>query len=226
MIGKGVSSNSPKHTIFASLAEIAQAIGHVHRLELLEQLAQGERSIEIMAERVGLSFANTSRHLQHLRRANLVATRRDGKRIFYRLSDETVVDLLLALGRTGESTTAAIKDVVATYFSARDELEPITRAELTKRLRQGAVTVLDVRPPDEFAEGHLPQAINIPLKDLARRLKQVPKDREVVAYCRGPYCILSFEAVSLLRARGYAVRRLEDGFPEWRASGLPVQRLP
>jgi ArsR family transcriptional regulator len=221
---RAMSSPGPKQQVFQSLAGIAQALGHAHRLELLEHLAQGERSVEHLAGRAGLTLANASRHLQLLRRAGLVEGRRDGKRVYYRLANErAVVGLLSALGRVGEEASAEIARVMATYFRARDELEPVSRAELLDRLRCGAVTLLDVRPEDEFARGHLPGALNVPLAQLARRLAELPPDREVVAYCRGPWCVLSFEAVSLLRHEGYHVRRLEEGFPEWKAAGLPVE---
>jgi rhodanese-related sulfurtransferase/predicted transcriptional regulator len=219
-----MSSPGPKQHVFAALAEIAQALGHAHRLELLEHLGQGERSVEHLAERAGLTLANASRHLQLLRRAGLVVGRREAKRVFYRLSEESaVVGLLRALGRVGEASSAEIARVMTTYFCARDELEPVSREELLDRLRCGTVTLLDVRPEDEFAHGHLPGALNVPLAQLARRLSELPPDREVVAYCRGPWCVLSFEAVALLRREGRQVRRLEDGFPEWKAAGLPVE---
>jgi rhodanese-related sulfurtransferase len=219
-----MSSPGPKQHVFASLAEIAQALGHAHRLELLEHLGQGARNVEDLAGRAGLTLANTSRHLQLLRRAGLVQGRREGKRVYYRLAEEdAVVGLLGALGRLGERSSAEIARVMATYFHARDELEPVSRAELLDRLRCGAVTLLDVRPQDEFAHGHLPGALNVPLAQLERRLAELPPDREVVAYCRGPWCVLSFEAVALLRRQGYQVRRLEDGFPEWKVAGLPVE---
>jgi rhodanese-related sulfurtransferase/predicted transcriptional regulator len=221
-----MSSVGPKQRVFASLAEIAQALGHAHRLELLEHLGQGERSVEDLAVRANLTLANTSRHLQLLRRAALVEGRRDGKRIYYRLAgDDLVVGLLLALSRVGERNSAEIARVVASYFRARDELEPVLQDELLDRLRSGTATVLDVRPEDEFAHGHLPDALNIPLSELERRLAELPADQEIVAYCRGPWCVLSFEAVALLRQRGYRVRRLEDGFPEWKVSGLPVESV-
>jgi rhodanese-related sulfurtransferase/DNA-binding HxlR family transcriptional regulator len=214
----------PKQAIFASLAEVAQALGHAHRLELLEHLGQGERSVEELAARAGLTFANASRHLQILRRASLVETRRDGKRVLYRLAGEVeVIGLLRALARVGEHNLAEVERVMATYFRARDAMEPLARAELMARLRDGLVTVLDVRPEDEFRLGHLPRALNIPLSELERRLAELPLDRDVVAYCRGPYCVLSFEAIAVLRARGYAAHRLEDGYPEWKAAGLPVE---
>ncbi len=219
-----MSSTGPKQAIFASLAEVAQALGHAHRLELLEHVAQGVRSVEELSARTNLSFANTSRHLQILRRARLVDTERRGKRVLYRLAgDGEVVDLVRALGRVGERNVAEVNLVMTDYFHARDSLEPASREELISRLRDGLVTVLDVRPEDEFALGHLPGALNIPLGKLELRLGELPADREIVAYCRGPYCVLSFEAVAALRARGYLVRRLEDGYPEWKAAGLPIE---
>lgn len=219
-----MSSQSPKQTVFACLAEIAHALGHAHRLELLEHLGQGERSVEDLAMRASLTFANASRHLQLLRRARLVEPRRDGKRMLYSLtSSDEVVRLLHALGRVGERNMAEIEHVMAAYFRARDELEPVSREELVERLRDGLVTVLDVRPEDEFALGHLPSARNVPLSTLERHLVELPRKKEIIAYCRGPYCVLSFEAVAVLRKRGFRVRRLVDGFPEWKAAGLPIE---
>jgi rhodanese-related sulfurtransferase/predicted transcriptional regulator len=224
--GEDMSSTGPKQAIYNCLAEVAQALGHAHRLELLELLAQGERSVEELSTRAQLSFANTSRHLQILRRARLVETGRRGKHVLYRLAgDAEVVALMKALGRAGERNLAEIERVMADYFAARDALEPVSREDLVSRLAAGLVTVLDVRPEDEFVLGHLPDALNIPLSKLEARLSELPADREVVAYCRGPYCVLSFEAVAALRARGYLVRRLEDGFPEWKAAGLPVEAV-
>jgi ArsR family transcriptional regulator len=222
-----MSSLGPKQQVFASLAEIARAVGHAHRLELLEHLGQGECSVEDLAARAGLTLANTSRHLQLLRRGGLVQGRRDGKRVYYRLAGEdAVVDLLTALSRVGERSSAEIARVMASYFRARDDMEAVSREELLDRLRCGAVTLIDVRPEDEFAHGHLPGALNIPLGRLELRLAELPPDREVVAYCRGPWCVLSFEAVALLRRRGHLARRLEDGFPEWKVAGLPIESAP
>jgi ArsR family transcriptional regulator len=213
----------PKQHVFASLAQIAQALGHAHRLELLEQLGQGERSVEDLAARTSLTLANTSRHLQLLRRAALVEGRRAGKRVYYRLAGaDVVVGLLGALSRVGERNSAEIARVTATYFRARDAFEPVSRDELLDRLRAGTAAVLDVRPEDEFANGHLPNALNIPLSQLELRLAELPAEQEIVAYCRGPWCVLSFEAVALLRRRGYRARRLQDGFPEWKTAGLPI----
>jgi len=221
-----VSSTGPKQAIYENLAEVAQALGHPHRLELLEHLAQGVRRVEELSARAHLTFANTSRHLQILRRARLVETQRRGKHVLYRLAGDTeVVALIKALGRVGERNIAEIGRVVTDYFHARDALDPVSRDELVARLRDDLVTVLDVRPDDEFARGHLPGALNIPLAELERRLGELPKGHEVIAYCRGPYCVLSFEAVAALRARGYRVRRLEDGYPEWKAAGLPIEAI-
>ena len=218
-----MSSANPKQALFVQFASVAKALAHEHRLELIEHLGQGERSVERLAELSGLSIANASQHLQQLRRAGLVASRRDGKHVLYRLADDAVVTLLAALRGIAERTVGEVEKVVAGYFRKRDEMEPVSRKELVRRLKDGSVTVLDVRPEDEFALGHLPGAINIPLKELEKRLAELPKRREVVAYCRGPYCVLSFEAVAALRQRGFKVRRLEDGLPEWRAAGLPIE---
>jgi ArsR family transcriptional regulator len=157
-----------------------------------------------------------------MRRAGMVANRRDGKFVYYRLADDAVLDLLAALRRIAERNVAEVERLVRSYFNDRDALEPVSREELLQRSRGGAVTVLDVRPEDEFALGHLPGAVNIPLRALEGRLSELDPSQEIVAYCRGPYCVLSYEAVAALRARGFKVRRLEDGLPEWRAAGLPV----
>ena len=215
-------STGPKQAIFAEFAGVARALGHAHRLELLEHLAQGERSVEALAERVGLSIANASQHLQQLRRAGLVANRREGKFILYRLADEGVVGVTAALRAVAERNLAEVDRIRRGYFAERDSLEPVSRQELLARVEAGLVTVLDVRPEDEFALGHLPGAINIPVRELRSRLSELDPGREVIAYCRGAYCIFSFEAVAALRAEGRTARRLEEGFPEWRAAGLPV----
>ncbi len=217
-----MSRQSPKQALFAQFAIVAKTLGHAHRLELLEQLAQGERSVEVLAQRTGLSVANASQHLQHLRRAGMVSPRRDGKFVYYRLADDAVLDLLAALGTIAERNVAEVDRIVRRYFHDRDSLEPITRKELVERSRTGTVTILDVRPEDEFALGHVPGAINVPLRALEASLSQLDPALEIVAYCRGPYCVLSYEAVAALRARGFKARRLQDGLPEWRAAGLPV----
>lgn len=219
-----MSSLGPKQAVFAGLAELAKCLASANRIEIVELLGQGERSVDAIAERLGLSVANTSQHLRLMQRCGVLASRRDGKRVLYALSDPAVVDLMSALSRLGERRTAEVRSVMADYFHARDSLEPVSRSALLDRIEAGLVTVLDVRPGDEFAQGHLPGALNIPFSELEQRLTELAPDREVVAYCRGPYCVLSFEAVAALRARGFTVRRLEDGYPEWRAAGLPVER--
>lgn len=221
-----MSSRTAAGTVRAALAEVAKALGHEHRVELIEQLAQGPRSVEALAERVGLSLANASQHLQQLRRAGLVSTQRDGKRVVYRLTDEAerdIVSLLGALRHVAEHAITSMERIVATYFRARDEMEPVAAKELLARLRARDVVILDVRPEDEYGLGHLPGALNIPLRQLEQRLAELTSKREVIAYCRGPYCVLSFEAVAELRARGFKVRRFEAGFPEWKAAGLPIE---
>jgi rhodanese-related sulfurtransferase len=217
-----MSSRNPKQALFAQFAAVAKALSHPHRIELLEHLAQGERSVDLLAQRVGLSLANASQHLQQMRRAGLVTARRDGKFVFYSLTDDAVLALLSALRGIAEQNIAEVDRVIRSYFNDRDSLEAVTRTELLERSRAGAVTILDVRPEDEFALGHVPGALNIPLRELETRIAELDPAQEIVAYCRGPYCVLSYEAVALLRARGFTTRRLEDGLPEWRAAGLPV----
>jgi len=218
-----MKNKSPKLALFEQFAEVAKTLGSAHRLDLLEHVAQGERSVETLAQRTGLSIANASQHLQQLRRVGLVAARRDGKFIYYRLADSAVLDLVAALHRIAERNIADVEQILRSYFRDRDSLEPVSRKELQQRLRKRAVTVLDVRPEDELALGHVPGALNIPLGALKKRISELDPSVEIVAYCRGPYCVLSFEAVALLRERGFNVRRLEDGIPEWRAAGLPVE---
>jgi len=219
-----MSSQDPKSALFAQFAAVAKAVAHPHRLALLEQLAQGERSVEVLARRIRASIANASQHLQHMRRAGLVFARRDGKFVYYSLSSDAVLDLVAAVRHIAESQSAEVDRVVRSYFQDRDSLEPVSRAELIEHIQAGLVTVLDVRPEDEYALGHLPGAVNIELRDLEKRLADLDAGREIVAYCRGPYCVLSYEAVAALRARGFRIRRLEDGYPEWRAAGLPIER--
>ena len=210
--------------LFAQFAAVAKAVAHPHRLEILEQLAQGERSVEVLADRIRISIANASQHLQQMRRAGLVAPTRDGKFVFYRLvEDAAVLELLASVRRIAEHQSAEVERVVRSYFQDRDSMEAVSRPELIDRLKVGLVTMLDVRPEDEVALGHVPGAINIPLRELETRLADLDPEHEIIAYCRGPYCVLSFEAVAVLRARGFNVRRLEDGLPEWRAAGLPVE---
>jgi ArsR family transcriptional regulator len=205
-------------------ATVARAIGSAHRLELLELLAQTERSVEQLAGLSGLTIANASQHLQQLRRSGLVEARRDGKRVLYRLADGDVVALLGALRRITERNVGAVEKVLNSYFRERDSLEAVSRKELLRRMREGFVTVIDTRPAEEFAAGHLRGAINVPLHELKRRLREMPRDQDIVAYCRGAYCVLSYEAVAELRKRGFKAFRLEEGYPEWRAAGLPIEQ--
>ncbi len=221
-----MSSRIAAGTVRAALAEVAKALAHEHRIELIEQLAQGPRSVEALSERVGLTVANTSQHLQQLRRAGLVSTRRSGKRVIYRLAEAAEADIVALLGglrHVAEHAVASMQRVIGDYFRARDQLEPVATTELVTRLREGGVVLIDVRPEDEYDLGHLPGALNIPLRQLEQRLSELPRDQQIVAYCRGPYCVLSFEAVAALRAHGFSVRRFEEGFPEWKAAGLPVE---
>jgi ArsR family transcriptional regulator len=217
-----MSAPGPKHALFEQFAIVAKGLAHAHRLELLEQLAQGERSVEALAEKLGLPIANASQHLQQLRRAGIVNSRRAGKFVYYALANDAVIDLISALRRIAEQNNAQAQRVIRTYFDSRDSLEAVSKEQLLKKLRRDEVMVVDVRPADEFALGHLPGAINIPLRQLKSRLSEIDAKAQIVAYCRGPYCILSYEAVELLRKRGFDARRLEDGLPEWKASGLPV----
>ncbi|MBI3630326.1 MAG: metalloregulator ArsR/SmtB family transcription factor [Candidatus Rokubacteria bacterium] len=214
-----------KIQLYEQFARIGKAVGSPRRLELLEVLAQGERTVEVLASQTSLSVANASHHLQTLREAGLVETRRDGLYVYYRLAGPDVFELTRMIRSLGERRLAEVGRIVREYFLARDQMEPIGRDELVDRVQSGTVLVLDVRPTDEYRAGHIPGAISVPLDQIERRLKDLPPDREVVAYCRGPYCVLAFEAVEILRARGRRARRLVDGFPEWRAAGLPVDTL-
>jgi rhodanese-related sulfurtransferase/DNA-binding transcriptional ArsR family regulator len=209
--------------LFEHLAAMARALGSPHPLELIELLAQTERSVEEMARLTGLSIANASQHLQQLRRFGLVEATCDGKRVIYKLADAEVIVLLGALSRVTQRNVGAVEKVLNAYFRERDNLEPVSRKELFRRMRDGLVTLIDTRPEEEFAAGHLPGAINLPLSELKRRLRELPRAQEIVAYCRGAYCVLSYEAVAELRKRGFKAFRLEDGYPEWKAAGLPTE---
>lgn len=218
-----MSSQNPKRLLFAHFAALARVLGNEHRLELLELLAQGEQSVEGLTARTGLSFANVSQHLQHLRKGGLVTGRRDGKNIVYRLQDGPITEAIAAIRNLAEHNVDAVRGVIDAYFTSLDDLEPIGPEELMSRLEADSVTLLDVRPDDEFRAGHLPGAVNIDLASLDERLSELPRDREIIAYCRGPYCVLSFQAAKALRAYGFKVRRFRDGLPEWRAAGLLVE---
>jgi rhodanese-related sulfurtransferase/DNA-binding transcriptional ArsR family regulator len=219
-----MADHKVKAELFDQFARIGQALSSGRRIEILDVLANGERSVEGVAEQVGLSLANASRHLQLLREAGLVSSRREGTFIRYRLAAPEVYEFWTALRSLANKRLAEVERLVEAYIGSLDGLEAVTREELYGRLSSGDdLFVIDVRPGEEFAAGHLPSAVSIPLEELKKRLHQVPKDREVVAYCRGPYCAFAPEAVAHLRAEGYRARQLEDGLPEWAAAGLPVE---
>jgi rhodanese-related sulfurtransferase/DNA-binding MarR family transcriptional regulator len=213
-----------KTELFDQFARIGGALASGRRIEILDVLANGERGVEVLAKQVRLSIANTSRHLQVLREAGLVTSRRDGNHVLYRLATAEVYGLWASLRSLATHRLAEVERLVAAYIGSRDQLEPVTREDLRRRLAAGEdLLILDVRPRDEFWAAHLPGAISIPIDELQRRLDQLPRDRDVVAYCRGPYCAFASEAVAVLRSQGFQARRLEDGLPEWAASGLPVE---
>jgi len=218
-----LSTGNFKHELFGQFARIAKAMGSGYRLEMLEFLAQGERSVEELARLVGLTVANASQHLQQLRQAGLVKNRKVGQRVFYRLAGEDVVMLLSALREVAERHLGDVRSLIEDYLKVKDSLEPVPARQLLERIRSGLVTVLDVRPPEEYAAGHLPGAVNVPLEELEKHLDALEADQEIVAYCRGPHCVLAFDAVARLREKGFDARRLEGGLPEWRLEGLPVE---
>jgi rhodanese-related sulfurtransferase len=218
-----VSGREIKEALFEQFARLGKAVASPRRIELLDLLCQGERTVEGLAQASRMGLTNTSAHLQVLRRARLVETRREGVKVFYRLADEEVCRFYFALRDLGRARLAEVEQVVRDYFEAREELEPVSREDLLRRVERGEAAVLDVRPAEEYAAGHIPGATSMPLPELGRRLGELPRDVEIVAYCRGPYCVLAPEALSLLRAEGFTARRLEDGFPEWRLAGLPVE---
>jgi len=212
-----------KDAVFDQFARIASAFASPKRIELIDLLAQGERHVEALAGQAGLTVANTSRHLQILKAANLVAAQKNGLQVFYRLADPMVLKGYRALQQLAEGRLAEMGRLVDDYFSNADGLEPVESAELLRRARSRDVVVIDVRPAEEYGAGHIAGALSVPLAQLEHRLRRLPSGKRIVAYCRGPYCVLSYEAVAMLRARGFKVRRLEDGLPEWRAAGLPVE---
>lgn len=216
-------SSSPKIALLEEYALVARALSAPARLSLLEQLAQGERGVEALAEKTGLTVANCSQHLQQLRRAALVTSRRDGKAVIYRLTDSKTLALMDLLRVVAERNLAQVDRILLGLAGGEDTPEPLSRAQLAARLAEGAVTVLDVRPADEYAAGHIPGALNVILADLERILPTLAPETEIVAYCRGPYCIYAHQAVAVLRKRGMNARRLEGGLPEWREDGREIQ---
>lgn len=211
--------------VLDTLAQVARAMGNGHRLALLERLAQMDAPVESLASKTNLTVGNASQHLQQLRRAGLVTASRSGKQMIYRLTDERIVTLMSLLRQVAETNLAEMERLVSQLFADDDAggaMRAVSRKELLAGLDRGEVVLLDVRPEEEYAAGHLPKALNIPLASLESMLDQLPRDREIVAYCRGPYCALSHEAVMWLRERGFQVRRFAEGFPEWKAAGLPL----
>lgn len=216
------SAQVVKAALYEQLGRVAQALGSAGRLQILEYIAQGERSVDVLAAMTGLSVANTSKHLQALRQAGLVTARKEGLRVYYCVAGNDVIALVSALRVVAEHRVAEVERLVRHWLAHRDEMEPVPAKELLKRAKHKEVTVLDVRPAEEYAAGHIPGAINVPVEKLEGFLSRLPKHKEVIAYCRGPYCLMSFEAVERLRKYGLRARRLENGLPEWRAAGLPV----
>ena len=212
-----------KDRLYAEFARIGKATASPHRLEILEVLAQGERTVESLATETGLSVANASRHLQQLRQAQLVLTRREGLFVHYRLTGPEVVGLVLALRHTAEQNLAEVDRVVRDFFGERDGFEPVTSDELAELMRSGEIVLLDVRPEQEYAAGHIAGARSLPVADIDARLDELPRNKEYVAYCRGPYCVFADEAVAFLQANGRKATRLSDGYPEWWLAGRPVQ---
>jgi rhodanese-related sulfurtransferase/DNA-binding transcriptional ArsR family regulator len=212
-----------KNRLYGQFARIGKALSSPHRLELLELLAQGERTVDSLATEIGLSLANTSQHLRALRQATLVDSRKEGLFVFYRLSDPSVIDLSKAIRTVAEHQLADLERLVREHFGDRSAAEAVELDELLKRARSRSVVVLDTRPPNEYAAGHIAGAFSMPVDDLQRQLRHLPKDKEYVAYCRGPYCVYADRAVEILRSHGRRARRLREGFPEWRAAGFPVE---
>jgi len=215
-------SISPKLALLEEYALVARALSAPARLSLLEQLAQGERGVEALAEKTGLTIANCSQHLQQLRRAALVTSRRDGKAVIYRLTDAKTLQLMDLLRIVAERNLAQVERILRGLSGGEDAPEPVSRADLAARLAEGSVTVLDVRPADEYAAGHIPGALNMALTEIERIVPTLDPATEIVAYCRGPYCIYAHQAVAALRKHGLNARRLDGGLPEWREDGLPV----
>jgi rhodanese-related sulfurtransferase len=211
-----------KDTLYAQFARIGHAVSSPKRLEMLDLLSQGEKTVEQLAAQSETPIKNTSAHLRALRQARLVDTRRDGTYVYYRVGDETVIRLLQSLQELGRVRLAEVELVASLYLVSRDELDAVGLKDLRRLVRAGAVTLIDVRPRDEFEAGHIPGAISLPVPELRKRLGEIPKAREVIAYCRGPYCVYSLEAVTLLRKHGYRARRAEQGLPEWRTKGFDV----
>ncbi|MCW8899357.1 MAG: metalloregulator ArsR/SmtB family transcription factor [Gammaproteobacteria bacterium] len=219
-----MKANTFKYNLFNQFARVGKALSNPNRLELLEFLAQSARSVDTLAKLANLSIANTSQHLQHLRQAGLVTSEKDGLKVYYSISGDDVISLLDSLRDVAERHISDVDKLVNTYLTAKDNLDPVPAAELLERVKLNLVTVLDVRPKEEFDAGHIQGAMNIPLEELEQQLQQFDPDQEIVAYCRGPHCILAFDAVAQLRKSGFQAYRLDSGYPEWKLAGLPVEK--
>ena len=211
-----------KDALYAQFARIGHALASPKRIELLDLLGQGEKTVETIADQLATPIKNTSAHLRVLRQAHLVETRREGTYVYYRLADDDVYRLLRAVESLGHSRLSDVQSVVRSYLDGHDDFEPVSFKELRALMRDGGVTVVDVRPAAEYEAGHIPGALSVPVPELKKRLREIPKNREVIAYCRGRYCVYSLEAVTFLRKNGYRARRTQDGLPDWRAAGLAV----
>jgi rhodanese-related sulfurtransferase len=216
------SGREVKDALYEQFARVGKAFSSPKRVEILDLLGQTERTVEALSRATGMGVTNTSAHLQILKGARLIEARKAGTKVYYRLADDEVARLHIAFRDAASHHLAEVEQIARDFVVARDELEPLTRRELRERMRGEAVVIVDVRPPEEYAAGHIPGAISLPLPELTERFRELPRDAEVVAYCRGPYCVLAPEAIQVLRERGFRTRRLEDGFPEWRLAGLPV----
>ncbi|MBD3610500.1 MAG: metalloregulator ArsR/SmtB family transcription factor [Gammaproteobacteria bacterium] len=212
-----------KQELFDQFARIGKAVSNGRRLELLELLAQGKHNVETLASMSDMSIANTSQHLQSLRQAGLVTASKIGQHVYYQLTSDHIIDLLSVMRTLAEEHLNEVNRLIQNYLNVKDELEPLPREDLIRRAEEGLVTVIDVRPEMEYQAGHVPGAINVPLGDLDSYLEKLPNDMEIVAYCRGPYCLLAFDAVEKLREKGFNARRLQDGYPEWKQAGLPTE---
>ena len=212
-----------KDQLYTQFARVGHALSSPRRIELLDLLGQGEKTVEVLAVQTATPVKNTSAHLRVLRQANLVETRREGTFVYYRLAGDGVVRVLRALEALGHERLAEVRQVVDRYLDSRDELQPVSLRELRRLIRDAEVTVVDVRPPEEYEAGHIPGALSIPVPELKRRMREIPKGREVIAYCRGRYCVYSLEAVSVLRKHGFRARRADEGLPDWKSAGFPIE---
>ena len=219
-----MSSKGVKQLLFEQFARVGKAMSNANRLEILEFLAQSEYNVEELSRLIGITVANTSQHLQQLRQAGLVISRKQGLNVYYSLSGEDVIALLSVQRKVAERHLAEVDQLIDQFLTVKDSLEPLPREELLARIKQGLVTIIDVRPATEYNTGHVPGAINMPLDKLEEQLGDINSDKEIVAYCRGPHCVLAFDAVEKLRQQGFKANRLEDGFPEWKTAGLPIEK--